>query len=398
VVCGITSVISALGVFFGVYYLKSTETKSVVEAFARYDGQHYKRILEFGYSYSDSTASEVAFFPLYPLFGRMVARTAEVPATKALLTVTYVSFGIACLLFWHYLHMRDNQKQKQDKRRCVPETGTPHVGWQGLCLISFCVLPTTFFFRMAYSESLFVALCIAVLLGIVRFWPLSWLALLTGLATATRPVGVALLPPLLWHVWQEVRSWRRFAITSVWLVPIATWGLIAYIGLLGFRFGDPFGFASTQEFWRIRLTTSTSDKVLALLIAEPLWSVYVPGSPAYWRSLDPRTPAVFNLTFANPIYFVGTTILISFGAWKRCLNMSEALLSAGLLLIPYITRSYEMCMASHGRFAAVVFPVFIVLGRILALMPIAVSIAILAACGALLCLYSAMFSAGYALY
>jgi hypothetical protein len=52
-------------------------------------------------------------------------------------------------------------------------------------------------------------------------------------------------------------------------------------------------------------------------------------------------------------------------------------------------------MGSHGRFAAAVFPVYIVIGRILAILPIAVSGAILGLSAALMALYSGMFAAGY---
>jgi hypothetical protein len=170
------------------------------------------------------------------------------------------------------------------------------------------------------------------------------------------------------------------------------------MALLGNRFGDPGAFARTQDNWRLRQTKCTSGKLVALATAEPIVSVYQPDSRGYWRRLAPPQSALLSLAFANPIYFVGTALLVGYGAWRRWLNASELLLSVGLLLIPYLTRSYEMCMVSHGRFAAVVFPVYLVLGRILAALPLAMSMALLALSGALLGMYSAMFAAGYAFF
>ena len=69
------------------------------------------------------------------------------------------------------------------------------------------------------------------------------------------------------------------------------------------------------------------------------------------------------------MFFCGTAALVAVGAWKRWLSTPEVLLSVGLLAIPYFTRAYEMCMESQGRFAAVVVPAYIVLGRLLAALP-----------------------------
>jgi hypothetical protein len=61
------------------------------------------------------------------------------------------------------------------------------------------------------------------------------------------------------------------------------------------------------------------------------------------------------------------TVLL--GWRKRWLNAYEISLSAGLLLIPYVTRGYDFGMCSQGRFAAVCFPMYLVMGRLLAAMP-----------------------------
>jgi hypothetical protein len=59
------------------------------------------------------------------------------------------------------------------------------------------------------------------------------------------------------------------------------------------------------------------------------------------------------------------TALVLLGWKKGWLTCYEVLLGIGLLLIPYVTRAYEISMASSGRFAAVVVPGFLVLGQLL---------------------------------
>ncbi len=107
---------------------------------------------------------------------------------------------------------------------------------------------------------------------------------------------------------------------------------------------------------------------MSLVSWEPIWSVYEPDTPAYFGGFSNGEWAR-SMRFFNPIFFCGTAALIAIGAWKRWLNTYEILFAAGLLAIPYFSRAYEMCMESHGRFAAVVVPVYIVIGELLACLP-----------------------------
>jgi hypothetical protein len=112
---------------------------------------------------------------------------------------------------------------------------------------------------------------------------------------------------------------------------------------------------------------------------------------------SPGSP-LFNLHLANPLYWLFACGMVMYGALKRWLTANEVTLSAGLLLIPYVLRAQEMGMAGMGRFAAVVFPVYIVMGRLLAKMPPTVAAALLAICGFFLGAYAALFAAWYPFY
>ena len=118
-------------------------------------------------------------------------------------------------------------------------------------LFAFSLFPPTLFMRMAYSESLFVFLTILTMYGIVRRWPVLAIASVIGGATGTRFAGVALLLPLGLHVWCNSGSFKRAAATFVAILPLALWGLTAYILYQWRTFKEPLAFIKTQDHWRL---------------------------------------------------------------------------------------------------------------------------------------------------
>ncbi len=80
---------------------------------------------------------------------------------------------------------------------------------------------------------------------------------------------------------------------------------------------------------------------------------------------------------------------------KKWLTGPEIVLSFFLLAIPYVTRAYEMCMASHARFAAVVFPAYIVLGRLLGAAPAWMTWVVIGAFSIMLMTWTALYAAGH---
>lgn len=156
-------------------------------------------------------------------------------------------------------------------------------------------------------------------------------------------------------------------------------------------FGDPLAFAKTQQHWTRRTDLGLFDRALSLASLEPIWSAYMPRSP-YSVLDDGLTP--FSLMLLHPIYFVGFVVFVLVGAWKDWLSKEEIALSAALLFIPYLTRAYEWGMHSHGRFAAVVFPAYIVLGHLLARLPPIIVTLLVSLSAAMLTIYACLFAAG----
>lgn len=353
----------------------------LLDVMTQWDGQWYLEIASEGYSYDPEKPSSVAFFPVYPLVTSLVMRlTALGSHVSGLLVSNLLLVGCFIML-------------AQYSRERFPDVGR-NVDVQVLTAFGF--FPTTFFFRMAYSESALVFCCLLTLIGIHRKWNPFGIALIVAVSTACRPTGIALIPPLLLYVWNQKRTLMRTALHSVALVSLGCAGLIGYAVYLWFEFGEPLAFVKTQKHWTMRPPAGLWSRIESLVTFEPIWSVYMPSSDAYWKKADVLVAAEQSLTFANPILFSLGAALVVLGAIKRWLNAYESLLCVAMIGIPYLTRSYEMCMIGHGRFICAVVPIYLVIGRMFCLSWPFGSLALLNS-ALFLAMYSAMLAAGYLL-
>jgi hypothetical protein len=348
--------------------------------FAYGNGGDYVAVAQDGYDFDPRAQSYVAFFPVFPLLGRGVMRLTGVEPQVALVLVSNAALAGAfvALLAYARLRMAD----------APPDAAE-------FALLALGLYPAGVFFRMAYTESTFLLVAVLAMYALARPWPLWIAALLVGLATATRATGVALLPPLALAAWQAggTPAWRLARMA--WAIPLGCWGLAAFMAYQLWAFGDPLAFVTAHGHWWQRPPVPWSQKLPALVTFEPFWRVYDASSDVYWAEMTRRVPACFSLPFANPLYVVGAVLLTALGGWRRWLDAKEVLLVAGLLLLPYFTRNYEMGMLAAARFTSVAFPIYLVLGRILARLPAPLAAAMLVLCGLMLAIYAAQFAAGY---
>lgn len=302
-----TSLIVYLGVVLGYYYLPRQphpppETDTFLDAFASWDGRWYAKIASEGYFYAPEAPSTVAHFPCFPLLGRLVMELTHCSPVMAVLLVANSFLAGTFVLLFFYARLRFGNSAAY-----LPE----------YTLLAFGLWPVTFFFRMTYSESLFMFLCVLSLYGMERKWPLFVIAAIIGVATGTRPVGVGLVLPFVVHIWDRSHDSRLFILRLGYLVPLACWGLAGYMVYQSIAFGEPLAFAKTQESFRYRPKQALVEKVDALVTLEPLWSAFDPFSPCYWkRQEQAKTHPLFSLQAANPIYFLLTAAAIALGTWK----------------------------------------------------------------------------------
>ena len=93
-----------------------------------------------------------------------------------------------------------------------------------------------------------------------------------------------------------------------------------------------------------------------------------------------------------------TVGLIAYGRYRKWIDDKETLFSAGVLAISYFAQGHRFMMMSQGRFAATCFPVYIVMGHLLARMPPPLASLLLALSACMLFAYSALFATWHRIY
>lgn len=378
----ISSALVLLAVWFGLKFVKPTSL--AVEpgfdywfALDRWDGAYYRDIARDGYTYDPEKQGVIAFFPAYPMLIRAGVQLTGERVEVVAVGVAHLMMLLSCVLLHAYARQRLGGGRKS-----------------GLAVLAFVVLPTTVFFRLGYSESTFFFFIVLFLLGMERDWHWLILAIIAGAATAVRSPGIALMPVLFIDMCRRAPSFGWLLSRSLIAMPLACWGLLAFVGYQWHTFNEPLAFAKIQKNWG-GIGGEFKDTLEPLATYEPGWATYDSNSPRYWKKWEYHEHAAFSLLFANPIFYTGTLLLVLLGKWRRVINGRELLLALLLLGIPYFTRGYTSSMASFGRFAAVVVPVYIVAGWLLAKMPTWL-IGLIAAIGAFwLCAYASMFAVGW---
>jgi hypothetical protein len=205
-----------------------------VDAFGWWDGWWYAGIARRGYEFFRPGAqSPVAFFPLYPLGMRHLGSWTGGPLVAGFLIT--ITSGLTLAVLFH--------------RWCVAKLGSA----QARLAVSLLLLYPFAFYLMGavYADALFIAAAVAAFLAVEYDRPV--LAGLCGLvATATRPVGVALVLGL-WVLalerkgvlrrggwrWRSLAGRLRPAHAGLLLAPL---GLAAFCGYLWVRFDAPLAF------------------------------------------------------------------------------------------------------------------------------------------------------------
>jgi len=310
---------------------------------SHWDGEHYVTLALGGYLNPPGNVSP-AFFPLYPLLVRSFAELFGGPISMEAFSVWGPFISLLFLPFALYFVYQ------------IALDGWGHrVARDAVLALAF--FPTTFFLNSAYTESLFLALSAGSVWAVRVRKNLLLACVLAGLASATRNVGVFLIVPLLYE-WINNMDWYRWRGTYLLLVPS---GLVAYMGYLWARFGDPFLFYTAQEDWGRRATGPLATVGRA-------WASAVEGAG---RFLDPglwTDPTLGNL--ANHLAGAGNLTNLAFFVFAVAILLASArdlppsLTLYGLLLIAPATLfgTPQSPLMGTPRYILASFPIFIALG------------------------------------
>lgn len=289
--------------------------------FMAWDGRWYLGIAIHGYSYDPTQMSAVNFLPVYPMLTRWLGAVVGNMDFAAYLVSNAFCFGAAALL-WRLL-------ADMDRKESTANAGT----------LFFLLGPVAVFFSAIYSESTFLFFALGTMvLGRRQQWALAGAC--GAIAALSRSLGLLLILPLAiefiaahWNraAWRKFDTWARFACCAL---PAA--GTLTYVAFLTWKFGDPMAYVVSQRhgghvsgaFWRLFQHDEFSS---------------LPEFYRYWFGAAAIT----------------AVLLLALGFAFR-IPLSFSAFAAALCYVYLSTRSLE----GFPRFFSVVFPFYLVLGRL----------------------------------
>lgn len=321
-----------------------------IYSFANFDGVHYITIATRGYH---AAALIQAFFPVFP---GVLAFFYGVSLSPIMAGLVFNWICLAVLLYSFGQLIQPYLKTDEQLRSIL---------W-------VLLFPTSFFFAMLYTEALFL------LLIVCAFWAAEkkrWglVALVTVVASATRLVGVFLVPALILQYWlsqTDHSSWqiwrKRTSVLPVFLICLGAGGLLVYMLYLQISFGDPLLFAHVQSEF------GAGREESVVLLPQTIWRsirilITVTPSLKWWSYLQDLFMTLLTLS----VLLLGTvrskewTKVFSrvLGDWERYLVWVPQLpigwyvFSWAAVLLPTATGT----LSSMPRYVLVALPLFVIL-------------------------------------
>ena len=329
-------------------------------SWANFDGVHYLTIAINGYV---GIGLIQAFFPVFPLLVRFTSNLTQLDLLASGLLLNQVFSLILACMIWYWLRITLSAQQAK------------------IGLLWWLVFPTSFFLTSFYNESLFLVLALGSWL-FAKQGRWGWAVVLAAVASATRVIGIWLLPLLLLEFFEQTAP----NLTQNALSKLTTWllqwkwqlllifgsslGLLGYMTYLQLTFGDPLYFLHLQS----EFGAGRQESLI-------LWPQVV------WRSLKILIEArPFDWKYLSYVqeFIAGTLgiILVVWGFWQRKhtkLSLPLAFYSLGCLLTPTLTGTFS----SMPRYVLSAWPLWLVLvwlsqkNRVLMWLALAISLGLL---------------------
>ncbi len=319
--------------------VKNTILSFFLSSYANFDGIHYLTIAYQGYTIN------AGFFPLFPLLLSFLGHIfIYIIPVNIHIILFYTGLFMNTILFFIGLMFLYKLLKLDYSERTILYT---------IFIILF--FPTSFYFAAVYSESLFFLLTILIFyFSRKKQWHI--VAISACLLTATRLVGIAILPAVLYELYYQQKISVRLLFTepiknislwlhSLYLSIVALLGIGLYSLFNYYKWKDFLFFIHAQgEFMNNRSVSSlvlfpqTVFRYIKILLTVPSTQF------EWWIAL---------LEFS--LFFIVSLLL--FLAWKKKIRTSYLIYAVVSFLIPISTGTFT----GLPRYVVVLFPIFIAL-------------------------------------
>lgn len=198
--------------------------------FSNNDSGWYEKIASNGYpeisSKEEKEAAVYAFFPLYPMTTRAIVKVTSFSPLKVMVIVSQIFSLFMVFMLYQFIkaYTKSNEKAL----------------YASMIWIAF---PHHFYFSMAYTESLFLALAITSFYGILSRKTAIFI-IASSLLVLTRINGIFLLIPLLVFEFQINRTFNWIQMRK-FLPMVLT--LVGYLFFIKYQTGEFFAFKDISE-------------------------------------------------------------------------------------------------------------------------------------------------------
>jgi len=293
--------------------------------FGNFDAAYYLLIAAKGYTVN------AGFFPLFPLsihFATLPFNVLPFDPIQYFIVITLVSTYLLISLIVFYRLIRLDHKENV-------------AIWSIIFLLIF---PTSFFYAAVYSESLFLLLSLLTFyFAREKKWTASGIA--GALLSATRIVGIAMWPALLYEYFKENKNKITIKILPLFLMPL---GLIGYAFYNLQKWGNPFYFIQAQGNFA---NNRTVDSIV--LFPQTVFR--------YIKILFTLKPNIYEwwIAFFELSFFIFALSLF-YIAWKKKIRFSYLIFGFLCFLLPASSGTFT----GLPRYVLTIFPFFITLALI----------------------------------
>lgn len=290
-----------------------------------FDGKNYLAIVEYGYEVNKQLA---VFFPLYPLLIRVFSLNLIFNPILVGLLISAVSTLVAVIVLYKLIQIEYSE----------------NIATRSIALL--LLFPTSFYLFAYYTEGIFL------LFSVLFFWfikknNLFLASVFVFFATATRLVGLALIPPLIFEAYKIYKKENKIA----WSVLISPLGFAFYAIFNYLKFGNPF----------LMITAQTSSRFgRAIDILSPFHIFRDAVAKIFSGPLSSYdSPFVYPVIILELLFAVLMLAILVLSFRKMPIKYWIYMLFSTLIIL------FSGALLSDIRFMLLIFPMFIFLAKYL---------------------------------